>query len=638
MKRTMNGAAAILFSIALAASTAMAHGGGHGGGGGGHGGGGFGGGHGGGFGGGHMGGFGGGHMGGFSSGGHMGGFSGGHMGGFSGGGMHFGGPSMGSFGGMGGLRAAPSIGSLHSPSMGSIRSMPSMGGMRAPSSVGAGNLRLSPGISGLGASGLNGSAFNRGGVSSLSRATVGNVRPNIGTLGAHAGNSLGARTGTTLGARAGTTLGAHTGTTLGARAGTTLGAHTGATLNSHTLGNRTALGGLGQSSLHLNNGAQTSLRPNIAHTSINGRVTPQHLNNFLSINNGRNGIGTHTGLNVSHTGGTGIHNSFNHLNTTQLHHINNNLNNGFRHHHGFNNRGFGFNSFGFGFGSPFWNNWGLGVRGFWNPYGYYGLFGNRFWATNYAYFPWRRSYYYGGGYPYSYWWGYPSWGGLQSWFPYYGWNTPYYYGYGPGGNIAYSNGTVYMNDVPIATAADYAASAAALADVPAPANPDAPAEWLPLGTFALSESETDKNPSRVVQLAVDKDGVISGTMHNKTTGQTFPIQGRVDKETQRVAFTIGDAKDVVFETGIYNLTQQQTPVLVHGDGREETYLLLRLELPKDGAAAPAADAPAPAAAAAAPAGSTADAVGTPPAAAPAGSTIIAPPTPAEAAPPGPVAR
>jgi len=555
----------------------------------------------------------------------MGGFSGGHMGGFSGGGMHLGGPSIGSFGGMGGMRAAPSIGSLHSPSIGSLhspslgsaRSMPGVGNLRAPSSLGAGNLRLSPGLNGLsGTSSSIGSSLNRGGAGSLSRATVGNVRPNIGTLGAHSGSSLGTHAGTSLGARTGTTL------------------------NSNTLGNRTALGGLGQTGLRLNNGAQTSLRPNIAHASMNSRVTPQHLNNFLSINNGRNGIGTHTGMNVSHIGGTNIHHSFNHLNNGQLHNINNNLNNGFRHHHinnggfGLGNRGFGYGFFGYGFGSPYWNNWGLGVRGFWNPYGYYGLFGNRFWATNYCYFPWRRSYYYGGGYPYSYWWGYPSWGGLQSWFPYYGWNTPYYYGYGPGGNIVYNGGTVYMNDVPIATAADYAASAAEIAAVPTPSNPDAAVDWLPLGTFALSESDTDKDPSRVIQLAVDKEGIISGTMHNKATNQTFPVQGRVDKETQRVAFTIGDAKDVVFETGIYNLTQQQTPVLVHGDGREETYLLLRLELPKDGAAAPATGA----AVTPAPAGSTADAVGLPPPPPPAGSAIIAPPTPGEVTPPGPTAR
>src|SRR5262249_50364028 len=211
------------------------------------------------------------------------------------------------------------------------------------SRLGAGNLRPSPNIGGLGSAG---SALNRNGAGSLSRATVGNVRPNIGSLGAHTGTGLN---------------------------GNTLGARTGTTLNNHTLGNRTALGGLGQTGLRLNNGAQTSLRPNMSNAAINGRVTPQHLNNFLSINNGRTGIGAQTGvgarngLNVSHLGGANannIHHSFNHLNNTQLHNINNNLHNGFHNHHGFNNRGFGFNTFGFGFGSPFWNNWGLGVRGF----------------------------------------------------------------------------------------------------------------------------------------------------------------------------------------------------------------------------------------------------------------------------------
>src|SRR4029453_2321499 len=145
-----------------------------------------------------------------------------------------------------------------------------------------------------------------------------------------------------------------------------------------------------------------------------------------------------------------------------------------------------------------------------------------------------------------------------------------------------------MNGQQIATAEDYAASAAALADVQQPANPNQATDWLPLGTFTLSEGENDKNPSRVVQLAVDKDGNVSGTMVNQTTNQTYPIQGRVDKDTQRVAFTIGGNKDVVLETGIYNLTQQQTPVLAHGEGREETYLMLRLDPPKtdDANAAP----------------------------------------------------
>jgi hypothetical protein len=382
------------------------------------------------------------------------------------------------------------------------------------------------------------------------------------------------------------------------------------------------------------------------HGGHGGHVTPQSLNNFLSMHHRGGGIGAGgfanggrgSGFPISHVGGRGgINNSFNNINITQLNRINNNINTGFRHHHGFGYyNGYGFNRFGYGFGSPYWNNWGFGVRSFWNPYGYWGLFSPRFWATNYCYFPWYRSYYWwGSGYPYSYWWNTPTWGGLTSWFPSYGWSTPYYYGYGPGGNITINNGYVYMNDLPIATTADYAASAANLATVPTPTNPDQPAEWMPLGTFALSASETDKNPSRVVQLAVDKDGIISGTMYNQDTKQTYPIQGRVDKETQRVAFTIGDAKDVVFETGIYNLTQQETPILAHGDGREETYLLLRLEPPKDEGAATAT--PGTATPGTATPGTATPGTATPGTSAPGTTTPVPPPAPPPAAAPAPAA-
>jgi hypothetical protein len=237
------------------------------------------------------------------------------------------------------------------------------------------------------------------------------------------------------------------------------------------------------------------------------------------------------------------------------------------------------------FNRPYWNGWAGGVRGNWRPNRYYHCFTPQFWATNYVYFPWPRFYYWWTPRPWTYWWSCPTWSTYQSWFPSWGWTTPYSYDYGPGGNVVFSGGYVYLNDQPIATAEEYAASAAALAEVPPPANPEQPAEWLPLGTFAVSEGEEDKDPSRVLQLAVDQAGNVSGTLVNQKTGRTYPVQGRVDKETQRVAFTIGDNKEVVLETGLYNLTQQQTPVLAHGEGREETYLLLRLEPP------PAEDAP-----------------------------------------------
>lgn len=230
----------------------------------------------------------------------------------------------------------------------------------------------------------------------------------------------------------------------------------------------------------------------------------------------------------------------------------------------------------------FWNDWSVGVRNHWHPRGYHGYFDGRFWATHAFHHPWRRHHYWWGGHhPYSYWWHRPTWYALIGWFPGWGWHSPYYYGYGSGGNVIYSNGWVYVNDQPVATYADYAYSAAELAAVPVPENPDVPTEWLPLGTFALSTGPDDKDPQRVLQLAVDQDGIISGTLYDETTDQTVAVQGRVDKETQRVAFTIGDNPDVVYESGIYNLTQDETPLLVHQGDRTDIHLLVRLDAPED---------------------------------------------------------
>jgi hypothetical protein len=93
-------------------------------------------------------------------------------------------------------------------------------------------------------------------------------------------------------------------------------------------------------------------------------------------------------------------------------------------------------------------------------------------------------------------------------------------------------------------------------------------------------SRSDTAPSRLVQLAVDKQGIVSGVLHDEATDKTFPIQGRVDRQTQRVAFTMGDNPDLVMETGLCNLTQEETPVLVHkGQGQTSTNLLIRLEQP-----------------------------------------------------------
>jgi hypothetical protein len=64
---------------------------------------------------------------------------------------------------------------------------------------------------------------------------------------------------------------------------------------------------------------------------------------------------------------------------------------------------------------------------------------------------------------------------------------------------------------------------------------------------------------------------------------TLPVYGSVDPKTQRAAWSIGEKKDIVFETGLNNLTQEQTTLLVHyGKERTEQMVLVRLEEPREG--------------------------------------------------------
>jgi len=80
---------------------------------------------------------------------------------------------------------------------------------------------------------------------------------------------------------------------------------------------------------------------------------------------------------------------------------------------------------------------------------------------------------------------------------------------------------------------------------------------------------------------------------------TMNITGKVDKKSQRAAWTIGDKKTPVYEAGISNLTQQQTTILVHRDGgKVEQMMLVRVddkagaEKGAAGASAKASDSPA----------------------------------------------
>lgn len=162
-----------------------------------------------------------------------------------------------------------------------------------------------------------------------------------------------------------------------------------------------------------------------------------------------------------------------------------------------------------------------------------------------------------------------------------GWGAgvqPVPYNYGT--NITYQDNQVYYGSQPVATAEQYYDQASALAQTPPPPAADAKAdEWLPLGVFAFVQKE-EAEPHYVMQLAVNKSGVIGGNYSDVVGGTNVPIQGAIDKKTQRAAWTVGKNKTTVCETGIYNLTQDEAPALVHiGKDKTQQWLLVRLKQP-----------------------------------------------------------
>lgn len=105
-------------------------------------------------------------------------------------------------------------------------------------------------------------------------------------------------------------------------------------------------------------------------------------------------------------------------------------------------------------------------------------------------------------------------------------------------------------------------------------------EWMPLGIFALGNTEEDTAYSNLfIQLAVSKSGNLSGTLYNAAIDQTYPLSGSVDSETQLASWSVtDDPNSIVMITGLYNLTQDATAVqLYFSEGTNQTWALVRFQ-------------------------------------------------------------
>ena len=203
-----------------------------------------------------------------------------------------------------------------------------------------------------------------------------------------------------------------------------------------------------------------------------------------------------------------------------------------------------------------------------------------------AHLPYWNYHYYNR--PWSWWWRPAYWTNAVAWMPAYSFGPPVYYDYGAtdftagASPVAIQDDVVYVNDQPVCAAPVYAQQALDLADVPTPPPEGAQIDWMPLGTFAMSAQADDADPGTVLQLAISKDGLVSGTWYDRQTDTNVAVEGRVDPQTQRVAIRKVDQADVVLEVGLYNLTQPATTALLHfGTLQSQVRYLTRLDPPAD---------------------------------------------------------
>lgn len=205
--------------------------------------------------------------------------------------------------------------------------------------------------------------------------------------------------------------------------------------------------------------------------------------------------------------------------------------------------------------------------------------------------------------PPPFWWHHPTWHHTWGWFA-----AGFFVGtvvntviepvpYNYGNNIVYEGETVYINGVPYVSADEYYRQARDLAEVgdivleqtTATATTGntteakaEDAEWLPMGTFAIVADDKQTDNKRIVQIATNKQGQVRGNIVDLETDKALELYGSVDSKSQRVAFKVRGHDDTVAECGLWNLTQETVPLLVHIDqDRTEERTLVRLHEKED---------------------------------------------------------
>ena len=145
-------------------------------------------------------------------------------------------------------------------------------------------------------------------------------------------------------------------------------------------------------------------------------------------------------------------------------------------------------------------------------------------------------------------------------------------------SVVYENDGADEDDVPAPAADSDVDAAEEVVDQHVTADSSS-AQWLPLGVFALVQGG-QKDANVMVRLLVSKEGVLQGSYYDALSGSALPLAGSIDRESQRVTWTVGESRTPIFETRLGDLVEDQGLLLVHfGQGRTQQWALVRLAKP-----------------------------------------------------------
>ena len=101
-------------------------------------------------------------------------------------------------------------------------------------------------------------------------------------------------------------------------------------------------------------------------------------------------------------------------------------------------------------------------------------------------------------------------------------------------------------------------------------------EWYPLGVYSLMSSPGDPG-TRIVQLAVDEHGHISGNYYDMITSANYSLSGDIRQQSQQVSWWLNKNQFVRFRANLYELLQPYGMLTVQLPGGEQQWQFVRLE-------------------------------------------------------------